>query len=55
MNVFELITKINNFPVFHTNIFHFRIETKKRKNIFLKIISQIKLLRVFEYIKTLDQ
>lgn len=33
-NVFELITKINNFPTFHTNIFYFRkVRQREEKNI----------------------
>lgn len=37
MNVFELITKINNFPVFHTNIFHFRIIRQIKRRKYVKI------------------
>lgn len=33
MNVFELIAEINNFPVFHTNIVHFRILRQREKKI----------------------
>lgn len=36
-NVFELITKINNFPTFHTNIFHFRKVRKREEEVHVYI------------------
>lgn len=49
LNVFGLFTKINNFPTFHTNIFHFRKIRKREEKvhcIYVKSNSQINLLRV---------